>query len=169
MSAVDSDKKQVKEVMQRAQEKIKYFKKRTLLFIDEIHRYNKAQQDFLLPYVHLMKSVKYLLFKVENGTVILIGATTENPSFEVIGALLSRCKVVVLKKLSVDSIQQILQKALDDTEKGLGMFNLQAEEEGDLNPLDFLTVSFALYSDDSRWRCTQCFEFSGNGLFCRFS
>ena len=69
---------------------------------------------------------------MENGTIILIGATTENPSFEVIGALLSRCKVVVLKKLSIDSIVKILQSALVDTEKGLGMLNLEAEDEGNL-------------------------------------
>src|SRR6266480_489460 len=80
--------------------------RRTILFIDEIHRFNKAQQDALLP-------------AVENGTVTLIGATTENPSFEVTGALLSRCRVLVLDPLTADEVKTILERALADTEKGL--------------------------------------------------
>src|SRR6185503_7189310 len=80
--------------------------KRTILFIDEIHRFNKGQQDALLP-------------AVEKGTVTLIGATTENPSFEVTGALLSRCRVLVLNPLSPGEVKTILERALTDNEKGL--------------------------------------------------
>ena len=80
---------------------------RTLLFIDEIHRFNKAQQDAILPYV-------------EDGTVILVGATTENPSFEVNAPLLSRSRVVVLQSLTDEHIQVIVDRALGDTERGLG-------------------------------------------------
>ena len=87
-------------------------RRRTILFIDEIHRFNKAQQDALLP-------------AVENGTITLIGATTENPSFEVISALLSRSRVLVLNPLSDDEIQAILRRALADEERGLA--NLHAE------------------------------------------
>src|SRR5438128_7491419 len=79
---------------------------RTILFIDEIHRFNKAQQDALLP-------------AVEDGTVTLIGATTENPSFEVIGALLSRCRVVALQPLSADDVARVIARALTDDERGL--------------------------------------------------
>ena len=86
-SAVISGIKQIKEVMEIAQTEQKIHNKRTIIFIDEIHRFNKAQQDAFLPYV-------------EEGTIVLIGATTENPSFEIISALLSRCKVFVLNKLN---------------------------------------------------------------------
>lgn len=91
--------------------------RRTMLFIDEIHRFNKAQQDALLP-------------AVEDGTVTLIGATTENPSFEVISALLSRSRVLVLNQLSEDDIKTILCRAIDDTERGVG--NLNPEISGEL-------------------------------------
>lgn len=106
MSAVDSGVKRLKEVVELAEEnKSKEIK--TILFIDEIHRWNKAQQDRLLPYV-------------ENGTLILIGATTENPSFEVNSALLSRSRVFVLHKLDTDDLEEIIKKALSDEERGLG-------------------------------------------------
>ncbi len=85
---------------------------KTVIFIDEIHRFNKAQQDAFLPYV-------------ENGTITLIGATTENPSFEVIGALLSRCRVFVLNQLSLDELNQVIDRALKDKEKGLGGHKLK--------------------------------------------
>jgi len=97
----------VRAAIQRAKEQRKFEKKRTILFIDEIHRFNKAQQDALLPYV-------------EDGTIILIGATTENPSFEVISPLLSRSAVYVLKPLSSKAMGKILLKALVSKEKGLG-------------------------------------------------
>src|SRR6267378_878619 len=90
--------------------------RRTILFIDEIHRFNKAQQDALLP-------------AVEDGTVTLIGATTENPSFEVISALLSRSRVLLLNPLDEDEVAKIVRRALTDTERGLGSFNPQISDE----------------------------------------
>src|SRR5665647_31386 len=106
-SAVISGIKQIKEVMEIAQTEQKIHNKRTIIFIDEIHRFNKAQQDAFLPYV-------------EEGTIVLIGATTENPSFEIISALLSRCKVYVLEPLSDEQIARLLRKALENKERGLG-------------------------------------------------
>lgn len=106
LSAVASGKKDLKLVVDRAQLD-KNFNKKTILFIDEIHRWNKAQQDALLPYV-------------EKGIVTLIGATTENPSFEIISALISRSRVFVLKKLGKKSIEKIIRHALKDKERGLG-------------------------------------------------
>src|SRR4029078_7160494 len=94
----------------------KRYGKRTVLFIDEIHRFNKSQQDALL-------------HAVENGTVTLIGATTENPSFEVTGALLSRCRVLVLNQLSDDEIKTVLQNALANEERGLASFNPSVSDE----------------------------------------
>ncbi|HEY6805500.1 MAG TPA: replication-associated recombination protein A [Pyrinomonadaceae bacterium] len=105
LSAVFSGVKDLREAIQAAKKEANYGK-RTLLFIDEIHRFNKAQQDALLP-------------AVESGTVTLIGATTENPSFEVNGALLSRCRVVVLNQLSEPEVAAILQNALADEDRGL--------------------------------------------------
>ena len=104
-SAVTSGIKEIKQVMENAERSRRYGKK-TILFVDEIHRFNKAQQDAFLPYV-------------EKGSIILIGATTENPSFEVNGALLSRCKVFVLKALSTEDISALLRRALTD-ERGFG-------------------------------------------------
>jgi putative ATPase len=89
---------------------------RTILFVDEIHRFNKAQQDAFLPYV-------------ERGTIRLIGATTENPSFEIISALLSRCRVYVLQPLSEEHIAQLLHRALEDSDRGLGNLNLTADDD----------------------------------------
>jgi putative ATPase len=97
------------------------YQKKTILFIDEIHRFNKGQQDYLLPFV-------------EDGTIILIGATTENPYFEVNGALLSRSVIFELKKLSTDDIKVLLKRALTDTEKGMGAYNAQIDDYA----LDFL-------------------------------
>ncbi|MEE3426202.1 MAG: replication-associated recombination protein A, partial [Erysipelotrichaceae bacterium] len=99
-SAVTSGIKEIKEVMKRAEEDTK-MGERTIVFVDEIHRFNKAQQDAFLPFV-------------EKGAIILIGATTENPSFEVNGALLSRCKVFVLKQLSAEDIVVLLKRAITD-------------------------------------------------------
>jgi putative ATPase len=115
-SAVTSGIKEVREVIAAAQDRQKHYQKKTVLFIDEIHRFNKAQQDAFLPFV-------------EHGTIILIGATTENPSFEVNAALLSRCQVYVLKGLSSEDLVVILQRALTDPERGLGQQKLQAEEK----------------------------------------
>ncbi len=105
-SGVLSSIKEVKQVMAGAQ-KMHRAGRRTIVFVDEIHRFNKAQQDAFLPYV-------------ERGDITLIGATTENPSFEVISALLSRTKVYVLKELTLDHLQELLKRALADKERGLG-------------------------------------------------
>lgn len=114
-SAVLSGIKEIKEVMAAA-ERTRRLGRRTLVFIDEIHRFNKAQQDAFLPYV-------------ERGDIILIGATTENPSFEVISALLSRAKVYALRALTVPEIVSLLRRALTDPVRGLGQANLEAADE----------------------------------------
>ena len=114
-SAVTSGIKEIKQVMEQA-EKNRRFGGKTILFVDEIHRFNKAQQDAFLPYV-------------EKGSIILIGATTENPSFEINGALLSRCKVFVLHELSVDELCELLHHALKDP-RGFG--NQEVEIGDDL-------------------------------------
>ncbi len=106
MSAVSSGIKEVKAVVDRAKFNLRAGKK-TILFVDEIHRFNKSQQDAFLPHV-------------ENGTIILIGATTENPSFEVNSALLSRARVITLKALEFDDLKKIVLRALNDSENGLG-------------------------------------------------
>jgi putative ATPase len=113
-SAVLSGIKEIKQVMADA-EKAAQFGSRTILFIDEIHRFNKAQQDAFLPYV-------------ERGSIRLIGATTENPSFEINAALLSRCRVYTLQALSQQDILALLRRALADSERGLGALNLIADE-----------------------------------------
>jgi putative ATPase len=115
-SAVLSGVKEIKEVVREAAEEWKYKKRRTILFVDEIHRFNKAQQDAFLPHV-------------ENGTIILIGATTENPSFEVISPLLSRTKVFRLNPLNEEEIKIILGGALEDEETGLGKVRTVVESE----------------------------------------
>src|SRR5438552_15396709 len=106
-SAVTSGVKEVREVIERARLEKKARGTATLLFVDEIHRFNQAQQDAFLPHV-------------EDGTVVLMGATTENPSFEVNNALLSRMKVIVLPMLQPEALERILRRALEDPERGLG-------------------------------------------------
>ena len=113
-SAVMSGIKEIKNVMVEA-EKAASFGSRTILFVDEIHRFNKAQQDAFLPYV-------------ERGAIRLIGATTENPSFEINAALLSRCRVYTLQALSQEDIIALLERALNDSERGLGALGLTADE-----------------------------------------
>ncbi len=115
ISAVESGLKEFREVVKSAEINFRLGKK-TILFIDEIHRWNKAQQDALLSHV-------------EKGTIVLIGATTENPSFEVIGALLSRCRVFVLKQLDRDQIAEIIRRAIKDKKKGLGALNLKIDKK----------------------------------------
>jgi putative ATPase len=115
-SAVTSGIKEIKEVIAEAERRLRGTGQRTILFVDEIHRFNKAQQDAFLPHV-------------ERGTITLIGATTENPSFEVIAPLLSRAKVLVLQPLAEDEIVLILSRALADMERGLGRSRLQAPPE----------------------------------------
>ncbi len=113
-SAVTSGIKEIREIMKEADSNRAYGR-RTILFVDEIHRFNKAQQDAFLPFV-------------EKGSIILIGATTENPSFEINGALLSRCKVFVLQALKPDEIVDLLKRAITD-ERGFGNTKLQMEED----------------------------------------
>jgi putative ATPase len=115
-SAVTAGIKEIKGVMAEAEANFNFAGKRTILFVDEIHRFNKAQQDAFLPYL-------------EAGTIILIGATTENPSFELNSALLSRLKVFILEELSLDAVTQILRHAVDDKERGLGNLELKISDD----------------------------------------
>ena len=114
-SAVMSGIKEIKQVMADA-ERARQYGTRTIVFVDEVHRFNKAQQDAFLPYV-------------EKGSIRLIGATTENPSFEVISALLSRCRVYVLQPLTEEQIVALLRRALTDKERGLGDLGLEADDD----------------------------------------
>ena len=122
LSAVSSSVAEVREVIKRAQYEKAMNSRRTILFVDEIHRFNKAQQDAFLPHV-------------ESGRIILIGATTENPSFEVIAPLLSRCRVYVLQQLGPDDVKTLMRRALD-ADKGLARFSPKVDEE----VLDYLAV-----------------------------
>ena len=115
-SAVLAGIKEIKEVMAAAQLRRRSSRRRTIVFVDEIHRFNKAQQDAFLP-------------RVESGDIVLIGATTENPSFEVNAALLSRSKVFVLQPLDAAGIEQILRRALADRERGLGSMDIQVSDD----------------------------------------
>lgn len=116
INATSSGKKEMEEVVSRARDNLGMYGKKTILFIDEIHRFNKGQQDYLLPFV-------------EDGTVILIGATTENPFFEVNGALISRSQIFELKPLSIDDIKDLITRALTDGEKGLGIYKADIDED----------------------------------------
>ncbi len=116
ISAVLSGVKDIREIIKGAKERKKLYRKRTILFVDEIHRFNKAQQDAFL-------------FHVEKGIIVLIGATTENPSFEVIPALVSRCRIITLKRLSDAHIKKILKKAVSDSENGLGKMNISFKDD----------------------------------------
>jgi putative ATPase len=127
-----------------AADRLNYYQQRTILFVDEIHRFNKAQQDVLLPFV-------------EDGTLLLIGATTENPLYELNNALLSRMKLYVLEALDANSLREILRQSLQDRERGLGNMQIDLDEEstamivqasqGDarmaLNILDTLVSSYS--------------------------
>lgn len=121
INATSAGKKDMEEVISQAKNTFGMYGKRTILFVDEIHRFNKGQQDYLLPFV-------------EDGTIILIGATTENPYFEVNGALISRSIIFELKSLSKEEIKILLTRAVYDKEKGLGAYNAVIEEDA----LDFL-------------------------------
>ena len=121
INATSAGKKDMEEVVEQAKANPGMYQKKTILFIDEIHRFNKGQQDYLLPFV-------------EDGTIILIGATTENPYFEVNGALLSRSVIFELKKLSADDIKTLIKRALTDKEKGMGAYDAQIDDDA----LDFL-------------------------------
>ena len=121
INATTAGKKDMQEAVEAAKDTLGMYGKKTILFIDEIHRFNKGQQDYLLPYV-------------EDGTVILIGATTENPYFEVNGALLSRSVIFELKPLSQEHIRKLLLRAISDREKGMGSYGAVIAEDA----LDFL-------------------------------
>ena len=121
INATSSGKKDMEEVIAAAKNNQGMYGKKTILFIDEIHRFNKGQQDYLLPFV-------------EDGTIILIGATTENPYFEVNGALLSRSVIFELKKLSKEDIRELLLRAVHDKERGMGSYNAEIAEDA----LEFL-------------------------------
>ncbi|MDQ7784510.1 MAG: replication-associated recombination protein A [Desulfomonilaceae bacterium] len=117
-SAVTVGVKEIREVAKKARDDLKYLGRKTILFLDEIHRFNKSQQDYLLPHV-------------EDGTLVLIGATTENPSFEVNSALLSRLRVFVLQALPPEALRKILHQALADGERGLGELGLEFVDGSD--------------------------------------
>ena len=121
INATVAGKKDMEEVVRQAKDALGMYGRRTILFVDEIHRFNKSQQDYLLPFV-------------EDGTLILIGATTENPYFEVNGALISRSIIFELKALEKEDIKTLLRRALTDVEKGMGAYDAAADEEA----LDFL-------------------------------
>jgi len=151
LSAVSAGVADLRHIIDEAKERLKLAGQRTILFIDEIHRFNKAQQDAVLPFV-------------ENGTITLIGATTENPSFEVISPLLSRCRVFRLNLLTDEQVRLIVERAIKDGERGLGKFKITINEEalrhlvtmsnGDarvaLNALEM--VAFAALPDSDGWR-----------------
>ena len=121
LNATTAGKKDMEEVVKEAQQHLGMYGKKTILFVDEIHRFNKGQQDYLLPFV-------------EDGTLVLIGATTENPYFEVNGALLSRSIIFELKSLEKKDIRKLLDRAVTDPVKGLGSYHAEVSEEA----LDFL-------------------------------
>lgn len=121
INATVAGKKDMETVVKKAQDMKGMYQKRTILFVDEIHRFNKGQQDYLLPFV-------------EDGTIILIGATTENPYFEVNGALISRSSIFELKPLSNEDIKTLLKRAVEDEKKGMGSY----QAEIDMDALEFL-------------------------------
>ncbi len=151
MSAVSTGVAGLRRVEDEAKERMSRTGQRTILFIDEIHRFNKSQQDAVLPFV-------------EDGTVTLIGATTENPSFEVISALLSRCRVFTLNALTDEHIRLIIRQALEDEARGLGGLNVELEQEalehlvimsnGDARmALNGLEIAASATPPDDRGRC----------------
>lgn len=121
INATVAGKKDMEQVVKEAKNNLGMYQQKTILFVDEIHRFNKGQQDYLLPFV-------------EDGTLILIGATTENPYFEVNGALISRSNIFELKSLTKEDIKVLLQRAIEDEEKGMGNFGAAIEEDA----LEFL-------------------------------
>lgn len=164
LSAVEAGKADLSKIVEKAKQNLLMGIK-TILFIDEIHRWNKAQQDALLPYV-------------ENGTINLIGATTENPSFEIISALLSRSKVLVLKSLEPEELNLILSRALKDKKKGLGKYNKKIDKNakelllrlsgGDarimLNALEIAATSYSKKEIDEK-TVQEIFQTKSAGLY----
>ena len=129
ISAVSAGVSDLRRIIEEAKEYRKMQQRKTILFIDEIHRFNKTQQDAILPYV-------------EDGTIILIGATTENPSFEVTSPLLSRCRVLTLNPLTEYELQTLILRALRDSIRGLGSLNIELAEDA-LNHLITMSNSVA--------------------------
>lgn len=121
INATSSGKKDMEEVIEKAKNNAGMYGKKTILFVDEIHRFNKGQQDYLLPFV-------------EDGTIILIGATTENPYFEVNGALISRSRIFELKSLQTKDIKELILRAVNDKERGMGSYNAKIDDDA----LEFL-------------------------------
>ncbi len=144
LSAVTSGVSDIKSSIKQAQTRLGMNQQRTIVFIDEIHRLNKSQQDVVLPYV-------------ENGTIILIGATTENPSFEVIAPLLSRCQVFKLEQLDSDNIKTLLKNAISDPKKGLGQSDISIEEVT-------LELIANMANGDARW-AYNVLELSFNSMY----
>jgi putative ATPase len=126
LSAILAGKSDLREVIDRAQERSRLYRQKTILFVDEIHRWNKAQQDALLPFV-------------ENGTVTLIGATTENPFFEVIKALVSRSRIFQLRNLNLSEIGTLLDRAISDPERGYGKRKISIDPEARTHLVDMAT------------------------------
>lgn len=158
LSAVMAGVKDVRAAVERAQAERASSGRRTVLFLDEVHRFSKSQQDTFLPYL-------------EDGTLIFIGATTENPSFEVVSALLSRARVYVLKPLEIKSLESLLRRALADVERGLGSMRLQIEDDalallaaaadGDARrALNMLEIAADL-AEDGRIDVAHCAEVAG--------
>lgn len=152
LPAVTSGVSDIRKIAEEAKEQFKFYQKKTILFVDEIHRFNKGQQDVLLPYV-------------EDGTLTLIGATTENPLFELNTALLSRLKLYILEPLSTEDLTEILMRALRDTERGLGAYAVTIEPEalqsliiackGDARTaLNLLEVIFHTFYDKKQGKLT---------------
>ncbi len=121
INATSAGKKDMEEVIEKAKNNAGMYGKKTILFVDEIHRFNKGQQDYLLPFV-------------EDGTIILIGATTENPYFEVNGALISRSRIFELKSLQAKDIKELILRAVNDKERGMGSYNAKIDDDA----LEFL-------------------------------
>ena len=118
INATVAGKKDMEEIVKEAKDSLGMYGKKTILFVDEIHRFNKGQQDYLLPFV-------------EDGTLILIGATTENPFFEVNGALLSRSRVFELKPLEKEDIRELIRRAVYDRDKGMGSYHAVIDEDAE--------------------------------------
>ena len=116
INATVAGKKDMEEVVRQAKDMLGMYQKKTILFVDEIHRFNKGQQDYLLPFV-------------EDGTLVLIGATTENPYFEVNGALISRSSIFELHPLEKEDVKTLILRAVTDTEKGMGSFGAEIDED----------------------------------------
>ena len=139
INATTAGKKEMEQEIAAARDRRGMYGKKTILFIDEIHRFNKSQQDYLLPFV-------------EDGTIVMIGATTENPYFEVNGALISRSTIFELKPLEAEDIITLIRRAVTDSERGMGAYNAQITEDAAAFLAD-VAVTQDLPSMLSNWAC----------------